>query len=390
MYTKTLNLTNRLGIFYQLNENRSNFLKSDKVFFNGMETSALSIYASWCLIFASLNELSDPDFIVKEASAIEDVLYLRNSGQISQDALSASHIEIDIGNGFKRTIGSYLSPEEISKYLVYFNYMENGSITDILKQYDANYEIIKAIDEKLNKTSDYAEYMVWQTIKKANTISKNIDNLFDGYTTYSEYIRHYDPVYWKYIEPYLTNREIGYKGILKELFVKVQEAYRDYIVGKTQGEIVLAIDEQEIAGGENIEEIATLFNEFMSYYTQIYRQNFNIGHDDPVDNSLVLLYAKIFENIITNNEEGLILVEKVIEDRMYGSGIFCNLELLHYTVEMAINTDIINLELIHEIIKDIAKSITSDHVAFDYVKTGEHSTSVASHDLQLVEVVEFK
>jgi hypothetical protein len=390
MYTKTLNLTNKLGIFYQLNENRSNFLKDDKISFNGIETSSLSIYASWCLIFASLNELSDPDFIVKDASAIEDVLYLRKSGELSQDALDTSHIEIDIGNGFKRTIGSYLNTEEIAKYLVYFNYAETGTVTDILRQYDTNYEIIKAIDEKLNRTSNYDEYMVWQTIKKANMISKNVDSLFGGYTTYSEYIKHYDPIYWKYIEPFLTNREIGYKGILKELFVKVQGAYRDYIISKTQGEIVLAIDEQEIAGGENIEEIATLFNEFMSYYTQIYRQNFNIGHDDPVNNSLTLLYAKIFENIITNNEEGLVLTEKAIEDRMYGSEIFGNLELLHYTVEMAINTDIVNLELIHEIIKDTFRTVTNDHAALGYIKVGEHGREILSHNLQLVEAVEFK
>jgi hypothetical protein len=387
MYAKTINLTNKLGIFYQLNENRSNFLRNDKIEFNGIETTALSIYASWCLIFATLTGLTDPDYIVKEASAIEDVLYLRKSEELDKDALKTSYIEVSIGDGIKRTIGDYLNPEEIKKHLVHFNFLESASITEILKQYDANYEIIKAIDDKMINSSDYDEYTVWQVIKKSNMMSKNIDNLFNGFTTYSNYIKYHDPIYWKYIEPYLTDRDIGYKIALKELYTKVQEAYRDYIINKTQGEIVLAVNEQDIAGGENIEDIATLFNEFMSYYTQIYKQNFNIGYDDPLNNSLVLLYSRIFENIVSNDEERLELIEKAIKDTTYGSGIFCNLELLHYTVETFINTDTFDLELTYDKIEELLKALSIDNLSFKYEKFKEHIKTSGKHDIELSEVI---
>jgi hypothetical protein len=358
--------------------------------FNGFEVSALSLYAAWCLIFASLNGLTDPDYIVKEASEIEDVLYLRKSDQLSSAALESSHLEIDLGNGFKRTLGDYLTIEEIQSNLVRFSYTEVTSISDVLKQYDENYAIIKAIDDKINKVSNYDEYMVWTTIKKANMISKNINMLFDGFSLYSEYIKHYDVLFWKYIEPFITNREPGYKTALKELYVKIQEAYRDYIMGVTQGQIILAVDEKNLGGGENIEEVGILFNEFMSYYTQILRQDFTVKQDNPGSNSLFFLYTKVFENIITEETDGAFLLEKLILDRMYSSGKLDDIELFHYLIEYARNYDNIELELLHEQFMYIDRSLISRFTELIYERYREISTTLQSNEIGLTESVSFK
>jgi hypothetical protein len=390
MYNKVTILTNKLGIFYQLNENKSNFLKSNMTMFDGFEVSALSLYAAWCLIFASLNGLTDPDYIVKEASEIEDVLYLRKSDQLSSEALASSHIEIDLGNGFKRTLGDYLTIEEIKSNLVRFSYTETTSISDVLNQYDENYAIIKAIDEKLNKISNYDEYTVWSTIKKANMISKNIKTLFDGFTLYSEYIKHHDILFWKYIEPVIINREPGYKKTLKDLYVQIQEAYRDYISGVTQGQILLAVDEKNLGGGENIEEVGVLFNEFMSYYTQILRQDFNVKQDDPGSNSLFLLYAKIFENIITEETDAAFLTENIVLDRMYESGNLSDIEIFHYLIDYARNYDNVEIELLYEQFKYIDKSLVSHSIELAFERYREISTIFHSTEISLVESVSFK
>jgi hypothetical protein len=389
MYTKTLNLSNKLGIFYQLNEIRDNFLKENTYSFHGLEVTSLSIYAAWCLVFASLHNLDDPDYIVKEASTIEDVLYLRNSDQLSNDALASTQLEINLGNGFKRKLNQYFSEEELQKYLTHFTFSDATSISDILKQYDANYEIIKAIDDKMNSTSDYDEYVVWETIKKANTISKNVDSLFQGYTNYSEYIEAKDPDFWSYLEPIITDREIGYRPKLRTLLAELQETYTDYVSSISQGQIVLAVDETSIAGGENIAEIALLFNEFMSYYTQLLKYDFKVGYDDPNNNSLHLLYAKVFERMITHDTEILALAESIISDRGISSGLISNLELVHYLIDISKSEDSIELTFVYEKIKDIMKTVYPEHLGFDYIKFGEKSIVHSGEQLSLVEAVSY-
>jgi hypothetical protein len=387
MYNKVLSLTNKLGIFYQLNENRDNFLKDHKAIYKGFDVTALSLYAAWCLIFATMHGVTDPDYIVQDASEIEDVLYLRKSEQLSDAALAAQTIEIDCGNGFKRTLGDYLTAEEINRYLVSFNFTDATTVSDVLKQYEANYEIIKAIDEKINNTSNYDEYEVWSTIKKANMISKNITNLFQGFTLYSECIKDRDGDFWKYLEPIITNREPGYLKALKEECTAIQETYRDYIKNLSQGQIILAVDEKEIAGGERIEEVGLLFNEFMSYYTQLYKQNFSVGHDDPNNNALFLLYSKVSEKIMTESTENLILAFDIIKDKITSYGDMAYLELLHYIIDRLKTEDRLDLVLEMDQISQLLKSVHIEQPSFSYIRVSEKQKSDQSLDLSLTEVV---
>jgi hypothetical protein len=286
-------------------------------------------------------------------------------------------------------LGDYLTVEEIAKYLVSFNFTGATPVSDVLKQYEANYEIIKAIDDKMNSLSDYGEYNVWATIKKANMISKNITSLFRGYVLYSECIKNSDGDFWKYLEPIITNREPGYKIALREECIAIQEAYRDYIIGVSQGQIILAVDEKSIAGGENIEEIGILFNEFMSYYTQLYKQNFSVGHDDPNENSLFLLYTKVSEKMLTEASTELSLYEKIVSDRIKTEGVMANLELLHYLIDRSKYEDFLELILSMEQIRNYIKSVEIEGLSFEYKKVGEHQINNESFALSLDDVVSF-
>jgi hypothetical protein len=274
-------------------------------------------------------------------------------------------------------------------YLVRFNYSESTSVSEILSQYDANQQIINAIEEKINKSSNYDEYMVWLTIKKANMISKNIESLFGEYTTYSEYIMDYDPKFWIIIEPYITNREIGYKTPLKELYFEVQEAYKSYIDKVTEGQITLAVEEKDIAGGENIDEIATLFNEFMSYYTQIYKQDFNVGYNDPTNNAISLLYATIREDILTNEIETLNIIEKMISNNIYNTGITSFLELSGFTSEISKRIDKSDISLDYGKAYERSNSVYIDIPVLLYKNYYERGYKEMQHSMELIEAVQF-
>lgn len=99
MHVKLLDLSNKLGLLYQYCEAKGNTISSDKIVYNGIETTALSIYAAWCIVFGTLNGLSDPDSIPLDSTLIEGIMKLRTTDKLSADALSVSDLVIDIGKG---------------------------------------------------------------------------------------------------------------------------------------------------------------------------------------------------------------------------------------------------------------------------------------------------
>jgi hypothetical protein len=390
MYAKTIDLTYKLGLFYQINAKKGNFLKEDLLIFRGMSTTALSVYAAWCLVFSCMNGMTDPDFIVKESNEITDIMLLRSVKDIEEDSSEMGDIEIDLGNGYKRTLKDFLSIDEIKKYMVYFSYNEHTSVPDILRQYEKNYEIIKAIEENIIAQTDYAKYNVWNALKKANSVSKIIYGLFPGHTTYSSYIMENDPDLWQYLEPIITSRGIEHTLRLKELFMELQESYKDYIARKTQEQILLATYETDIAGGENIEEIGLLFNQFMSYYTQIYRQSFNVGFDDANNNSLSLLYGLFREKMITTESGGVEIYEKMFKDKSYSKGIDTYIELSDYIRETLKSKESIDLVLEYLLFKERMKTLSIEMIELKYDKVLEMVKSWSTGTLALDEKVTFK
>jgi hypothetical protein len=390
MYAKTLDLTYKLGLFYQANADKNNFLKEDRVAFRGMATTALSVYAAWCLVYAGMNGLTDPDYIVSDASAIVDIMLLRKSTDIEEDAENIGSLEIDLGNGYKRTVSDYLSQEEIKQYMVYFNFNEDTSVADILRQYEQNYIIIKKIEDNIIKQSNFDEYMLWTTMKKANSISKNVTGLFEGHVTYSSYIISKDPDLWQYVEPFLTDRSYGYIIRLKELYLELQATYREYISKVTQEQILLATYETDIAGGENIEEIGLLFTQFMSYYTQIYKQSFHVGFDDENNNSLTLLYGVTRDQMFTSEEDKLELYQKLIKDIGYSKGTMAHLDLSYHIHEILKTKDYIYLLLAYEQIRDIMKTPIDEMLEFEYIKIKEKIKNSTSNKLVLEEQVIYR
>lgn len=364
IYSKTIELNDKLGILYQINDNRHNFMKEDKVIFNGMEVNVLSIYASWCLIFGTLNGLTNPDYIVSNVSTIESIMKLRSTDKLRLDTLDLSNISIDLGNGYSRTLGSYFTEDELQSYLVKFNYNENTTIEEIISQYDTNKEIIDGITTKLNKQTNYAEYTIWLNILKANQTSVRISKVFNNYTQYSAYINANDGDFYKYIESIVNNNPTV--ELLVSLEKELKNSFSTYIKDVSHHSVLLVSDESDISGGEDLGDIGILFNEFMSYYTQLYKQDFHVGYDNEKDNVLLLLYTKCVDFIISNDASFVDIVQSLITDTLYSKSTLCNLELLHYIKDTLKTTDSIELVLAMERIFEMIKQTQNDFVDIDY------------------------
>lgn len=327
MYSKTVSANDKLGLFFQANSYYNNFLKDDTILYNGMEVTVLSIYAAWCLIYGTLNGLSDPDYIIKDISTIEGIMRLRKAGAVVTDAANISEITIDLGNGYNKKLGDYLTDEEISRYLVKFNYNQDTSIEEILKQYDDNWDIIKAIQDKLNTQSNYDEYAVWNEILKANQASSSINDLFGGFETYSTCIKARDAEFYKYIQTLSGNVD---REALCRIAAELKQAFTDYVHEKTSGLLNIMTDENDATSSESLDQIAVLFESFLSCYDQLYSQESHVGYDDPGENSLVLLYAKMCESFVSSETEIIELIDRIVQDCSLSKDVLGYLWLDHY------------------------------------------------------------
>ena len=365
MYVKTIDANDKLGILYQLNDLRGNFLKDDMIIYSGTEVHALSIYAAWCLLYGTLNGLTDPDYIIKNVSTIEGIMKLRRNSDIPNEVNRMRDMVIDLGNGYNKVLGDYLSDKEISEYLVGFNFDATTPIENIVSQYDENYEIIERIKNNLNKQSNYDEYIVWETILKANNTSANINVLFGGFDTYSSYIRAYDPEFYKYIESISS-------GIERDTLVSIVKALKDsfsgYIREKSNSTIDMIIDEEDAAGDQSLEDIGILLNQFMSCYDQLLSQEFHVGYDDPDENSLVLLYASFRDIFILSSSEFLELKDSIILDKIKAFVDEDYLELIHKITDNISDEKYEDLSLDYVFVSDFMKEIFREYIEMYYIK----------------------
>ena len=365
MYVKTIDANDKLGILYQLNDLRGNFLKDDMIIYNGTEVHALSIYAAWCLLYGTLNGLTDPDYIIKNVSTIEGIMKLRRNSDIPNEVDRMRDMVIDLGNGYNKVLGDYLSDKEISEYLVGFNFDATTPIENIVSQYDENYEIIERIKNNLNKQSNYDEYIVWETILKANNTSANINVLFGGFDTYSSYIKAYDPEFYKYIESISSGIE---RDTLVSIIKALKDSFSGYIREKSNSTIDMIIDEEDAAGDQSLEDIGILLNQFMSCYDQLLSQEFHVGYDDPDENSLVLLYASFRDIFILSSSEFLELKDSVILDKIKAFVDEDYLELIHKITDNISDEKYEDLSLDYVFVSDFMKEIFREYIEMYYIK----------------------
>lgn len=99
MNVKLIDLSNKLGLLYQYCKEKNNKINNDKVIFDGIETTALSLYAAWCIVFGKINGLSDPDKIPSDNTVVEGIMKLRSTNKLQADALKVADLVIDLGRG---------------------------------------------------------------------------------------------------------------------------------------------------------------------------------------------------------------------------------------------------------------------------------------------------
>lgn len=365
MHIKLTDVNYKLGLLYQF-DYVNRILKSDSTVFNGVETTPVCLYAAWCLVYGMLNDLSDPDNIISDKSIIEGIMKLRTTDKIPEDTLKLSNVTIDLGNGYNRKLKDYLSNEEIQSHLVGFNYNQDTSIMDILGEYDKNYEIIKFIQDKLETTYDYGEYKVWETLLKANLASSTINSLFGNATSYSSFIKQDSPNFYENFVVLLGSAKT--KSDLRNLSTKLHEAFSNYLSKISNGELIYAITEDDVVGGEDLTDISMLFNQFMSVYTQLYKQDSHVSYDDKIENSLVLLYATCLDIFKTTDRDLLELSGKKLSDVFKTVGLSDVLELLYFVTDTISTKDTFDLILEDELISEILKFVRMEYPELVYEK----------------------
>ena len=213
---------------------------------------------------------------------------------------------------YAATVGDYLSDEEIEKYLVSFKNMSTLSIKELYDDYDKNYEIIEAIKNKIAKSYDFTEYQLWNTIYEANMTHQTINSLFEGARNYSGYILNNSKEMYDYLDGKLAAANT--REELAELENKFHTAFADYVKSASSNNAEIYTNEADIAGGEDLSQIALLFRQFVSLYTQLYKSTYNISYDNAADNSLELLHSIVKDCKTTSSNEFVEIVDRVIGD----------------------------------------------------------------------------
>ena len=336
MYTKLISLMNYLGLLYQFNNEHDNFMEtSDTLFFKGIEVSPIAIFSAWCWAYAKQNGVTNPSFIVTQASTIYDIMRLRNSDGLVQEVDDLGNTHIDLGNGYTKKLSQIIQTDEIRNLLVSFNYDEQTSLMEILSQYEINAVIVERIKDKLTSVTTTEEYNSWKLLYNANIISYRSESLFEGYSTHEEYLYDIHPTFYNYIEPIINGDSFE---LLNDLAIELGQMYSDYINDITEGLTAYYTNENEIIGGENIDDIIILLNSFMSIFTQIYKTDFHIGYDDQLKNSLKFLYTYMKMETITGEQELAFLKYKNIDNMLYQyNDTDVALQLIHEIDELLYN-----------------------------------------------------
>lgn len=212
------------------------------------------------------------------------------------------------------TVGDYLTEEEIEKYLVSFNNASSMTVEELFSQYDKNYEIIEAIKEKINKTYGFQEYQIWETLYNANMAYMTINDMFNGASNYSEYIKSVSTEMYEHIDGLLSS--ITELSDLIDLEKKLHEAYGDYIEDLSEGNAKVYSSEADVAGGEDLTDITKLFEQFVSLYTQLLKSSYNVSYDNESSNSLILLYSAVRQTLNSKEYDMLELVDQIYRDKL--------------------------------------------------------------------------
>lgn len=381
LYAKMAEVDYKLGLFFQFCKDINNIFDNGSITFDGMDTSPLCIYAAWCFTYRTLNELSDPDYIVSDTSILEGIMKLRTTDKLTIDAHDMMDISIDLGNGYERKLKDYFTEEELTNYLVSFNVNENSSISDLYSEYDKNYKIIKAIEDKIVNTYNYDEYIVWNTIRKANMTSHVISDLFGNAQSYSEYLMANDNSFFNHF--YKMLGEADTKSKLINLNDKLYEAFSNYLKTATDNVAIYAVDEDDIVGGENLADISLLFNQFMSVYTQLYKQDSHVLYDNRLEDTLALLYATSADVFKTTDVDIFELVGKTLSDKFASYGIHDYLELLHFIKDTISSSD--NFELILDVVEhtELRKFVNFEYLEFIYKLNKDIRKTIGTSDLSL-------
>ena len=190
--------------------------------------------------------------------------------------------------------------------------------------------------------------------------------MFGDSENYSEYIQENDSSFFNYF-----NKLVGEANTQDKLYALNEKLYRsfsEYLSSITNKQIMYATDENDIVGGENLADISLLFNQFMSVYTQLYKQDSHVSYNSELTDALVLLYSCCSDVLSTFDTDVIELVGKILSDKFSTYGVYDYLELLHYIIDTVSSEDSFDLILDYKQISELLRFVNYEYLELMYKK----------------------
>ena len=256
-----------IGNILQVNKTDP-FLLNDKIQFKEyiitpMVALAYSVWAT-----QQNNTNLEPNTIYSNLYSINNVIPYRNilEKNIVVNEILNTPINTLFNNSSLLKIKDFISREEVSKHIIYFDTDNNEPFYEIINnKKDDNDQILNTIKYKMQSSTSYTEYFIWKTIYFYNKVNITVPQLVEGFTTYDSYFSNKNLQLYVYISELLKNNLVSFNNIIND----ITSLFYDYIYNKTKKTYFLQ-KETDLNTQHRLEDLKKLANEFSSLYSTIH------------------------------------------------------------------------------------------------------------------------
>jgi len=390
-YTKQVKVQNLLGLLWQYlrKDQENNFMTNDVINFNSYDVRPIDLYAAICWLNQFFNGVANPEYIRIKNMNIANIISLRDTGveNLIKDIESGKsviklpkclgdrtakevikilgyHDESGKNTNTDDDIWPYYKDNNDELHINYRNtlisFNPNATISELFNDYNNNIKIINALKEKWINSSTLEESKAWEYLIEQNQTNVYYEILFDNEERFDEFIKKSNREFGNYLNLTMNNineksNKFGeqYQNIYN-LYVRMLEAFRDYMLEATENNISLSTpnSEENDNSVEYLNDLKLLFNEFLSIYTELHKIEYSQVIDDSPYNRIKLLYHFDKDTIFDVLHDNVKTEDKLSYDKLKDDAVFYK-----YTFDMLKDEKLQNLNESIESIKENIENI---------------------------------
>ena len=255
-----------------------NPLLDTELFYQNIVVTPIDLWASQCYLSSIISGLDDPDTIKPDLACFSSVFVMRNKyGLISfiQDFKKKDVCpEIDITDpNLNRPISEVFNDSTIEKFLTQYNIKDDTSIIELIEEFEKNMDIMYSLADEIIQTFDKDVYEAYFRIWDVNEISYSYAFIYNGCTSYTEYLRKTNPALLQYIETKILEADLPHNNrdkCLYDLQSDILDYFKLYINDYLEGNYNIYI-ESKANDLSYLADLKILFQEYLSIYKQLYK-----------------------------------------------------------------------------------------------------------------------